>query len=88
MIRYNKSVIDWQFLEQQLLSSDPVNNCILFNCLEAWLIIINFIHNYGFLKDFPILPTDFLYTIITLLQNKKPWRAVQITTNNDKLTRT
>jgi len=27
-IRYNKSVIDW-FLEQQLLSSDPVNNCIL-----------------------------------------------------------
>ena len=27
MIRYNKSVIDW-FLEQQLLSSDPVNNCI------------------------------------------------------------
>ena len=28
MIRYNKSVIDW-FLEQQLLSSDPVNNCIL-----------------------------------------------------------
>jgi hypothetical protein len=28
MIRYNKSVIDW-FLEQQLLSSDPVNNCIM-----------------------------------------------------------
>ena len=28
MIRYNKSVIDW-FLEQQLLSSDQVNNCIL-----------------------------------------------------------
>jgi hypothetical protein len=28
MIRYNKSVIDW-FLEQQLLSSDAVNNCIL-----------------------------------------------------------
>jgi hypothetical protein len=24
----------------------------------------------------------------TLLQNKKPWRAVQITTNNDKLTTT
>ena len=44
MIRYNKSIIDW-FLEQQLLSSDPVNNFILFNCLEAWLITINFIHN-------------------------------------------
>jgi hypothetical protein len=28
MIRYNKSVIDW-ILEQQLLSLDPVNNCIL-----------------------------------------------------------
>jgi hypothetical protein len=32
MLRYNKSVIDW-FLEQQLLSSDPVNNCILL-CLQ------------------------------------------------------
>ena len=28
MIRYNKSVIDC-FLEQQLLSSDPVNTCII-----------------------------------------------------------
>jgi len=33
MIRYNKSVIDW-LLEQQLLSSDPVNNCILFSCTQ------------------------------------------------------
>ena len=49
MIRYNKSIIDW-FLEQQLLSSEPVNNCILFNCLEAWLITINFIHNVAINK--------------------------------------
>ena len=26
--------------------------------------------------------------LIILLQNRKPWRAVQITTNNDKLTTT
>jgi hypothetical protein len=28
------------------------------------------------------------FNLITLLQNKKAWRAVQITTNNDKLTTT
>jgi hypothetical protein len=40
MIRYNKSVIDW-FLEQQLLSLDPVNNCILFHDIVRRLLLFN-----------------------------------------------
>jgi hypothetical protein len=40
MIRYSKSVIDW-FLEQQLLSLDPVNNCILFHDIVRRLLLFN-----------------------------------------------
>ena len=34
----------------------------LFNCLEAWLITINFIHNYGFQKIFPSYNRFSVYT--------------------------
>ena len=49
MIKYNKSVINW-FLQQQMLSSDPVNNCILLhphplnNCILCDLMFLFTVH--------------------------------------------
>jgi hypothetical protein len=57
MTRYNKSVIDW-FLEQQLfcltqlLSSDPVNNCIMVHILILEILTQVIVYNLLWASDY------------------------------------
>ena len=64
MIRYNKSVIDW-FLEQQLLSSDPVNNCILLTSISTYfpVYIYKYTKENPKFKKVPYISTTGFYNV-------------------------